>query len=275
LIERTDPFFLFLGLVLVVLLGSAAFVHLGLKTQIYVWEFRIDLRSAVFAILCVSFSKWRHAGFEFTKIGMWKWNLRSNILAFFFPFGLFVLLILGGLLFKTIDYQGVENSATFLLATVFDIPATYFFSVTTVLLEEIVFRGFVFSAVMKGKNIFLPSLLASGLWALMCIGGVFQDAGANFRSILFGFVNLVSIGFVCSSLYLSSGSIWSSYSFRIGLIVFSTALLSESPAEANSFFSANTFLFSSNGLLITLFNFIFASLVLKLRKRPQNPDIIK
>jgi len=206
---------------------------------------------------------------------MWKWNLRSNILAFFFPFGLFVLLILGGLLFKTIDYQGVENSATFLLATVFDIPATYFFSVTTVLLEEIVFRGFVFSAVMKGKNIFLPSLLASGLWALMCIGGVFQDAGANFRSILFGFVNLVSIGFVCSSLYLSSGSIWSSYSFRIGLIVFSTALLSESPAEANSFFSANTFLFSSNGLLITLFNFIFASLVLKLRKRPQNPDIIK
>ncbi len=261
---RANPFFLLLVSVLFVLLCSEALVRLGLKTQFYIWEFNIDLRPVVFGVLCYFFSKKFQVGFDLAKIGIRIWDWPTNLLAFFSPFGLFGLLIVAGILFKATSYQGVENSATFLLATFFDIPATFFFSITTVLLEEIVFRGFVFKAISKRESFVLPALLTSGLWALMSFSNVFQIQKSNFGSFFIGFLNLTSIGFVCSALLLISKSIWSSYSFRLGLLVFSTALLCGKQDETNSFFITNLASFSNSGILLSLLNFIFASFILKI-----------
>jgi membrane protease YdiL (CAAX protease family) len=267
LMGRVNPFFILLVLVFFVLLGSEALVRLGLKTQFYIWEFEIDLKPAVFGVLCYFFNRKFQIGFKFAKIGVRSWDWPTNFLAFFSPFGLFALLIVVGVLFKATAYQGVENSTTFLLATFFDIPATFFFSITTVLLEEIVFRGFVFSTISKGENFVLPALLTSGLWALMSFSNAFQIQNSSFGSILIEFLNLISIGFVCSALLLFSKSIWSSYSFRIGLMVFSTALLCGKLDETNSFYITNLASFSSNGILLSLLNFIFATILFKLHKK--------
>ena len=272
---RANPFFLFLGSVFFVLLGSEALLLLGLKTQFYIWEFKIDLKPAVFGVLCYFFNRKFQIGFNFAKIGIRSWDWLTNLLSFFSPFGLLALLIVAGISFKTIVYQGVENSATFLLATFIDIPATFFFSLTTVLLEEIVFRGFVFDAISKKENFILASFLTSGLWALISFSDVFQMHNSSFGSILLGFLNLMSIGFVCSALLLFSKSIWSSFSFRVGLMVFSNALLCGNQDETNSFFVANLSSFSSNGILFSLFNFAFSAILLKLHKNREKAAILK
>jgi membrane protease YdiL (CAAX protease family) len=272
---RANPFFLLLVSVFFVLLGSEALLLLGLKTQFYIWEFKIDLKPAVFGVLCYYFNRKFQIGFNFAKIGIRSWDWLTNLLSFFSPLALLAILIMAGISFKTIAYQGVENSATFLLATFFDIPATFFFSITTVLLEEIVFRGFVFDAISKKENFILASFLTSGLWALISFSDVFQMHNSSFGSILLGFLNLMSIGFVCSALLLFSKSIWSSFSFRIGLMIFSTALLCGNQDETNSLFVANLSSFSSNGILLSLFNFAFFAILLKLHKNREKSAIMK
>ncbi len=272
---KANRFYLLLVSVLFVLLCSEALVRLGLKTQFYIWEFNIDLRYAVFGVICYFFSRKFQVGFNLAKIGIRSWDWPTNLLAFFSPIGLFGLLIVAGILFKATSYQGVENSATFLLATAFDIPATFFFSITTVLLEEIVFRGFVFRAISKKESFVLPALLTSGLWALMSFSNGFQIQNSNLGSIFVGFLNLTSIGFVCSALLLFSKSIWSSYSFRLGLLVFSTALLCGKQDETNSFFITNLASFSNSGILLSLLNFIFASFIFKIHKNRQKSAILQ
>jgi CAAX amino terminal protease family. len=269
LMGRFNPFFLFLGSILLILFISGAFAHLGYKTLFYVWEFRIDPKPVAFAFLCYFFNKKFREKVVFEQIGLGKWDWSTNLLAFFFPLGILALIIVVGYLFKATDYQGVENSATFLLATLLDIPATYFFSITVVLLEEIVFRGFVFSIISKDKNVILSCILTSLLWATMSISNVLQGAGSHFTSILFDFLNLISLGFICSALFYFSKSIWSSYSFRIGLMVFSTALLGESHGETNSFFMTNLPVFSNGGIILTFLNFIFAFSLIRVKKGQQ------
>ncbi len=161
------------------------------------------------------------------------------------------------------------------MATLFDIPATYFFSFTTVLLEEAIFRGFIFSALFKRGNMFIPILLSSVLWTLNSYTNFFQNLDVSFKSILFGSLNLISLGFACSALFVFSRSIWPGYSYRISLMVFSTALLGGSQTESNSFFGTNSSIFSSGGIFIILLNFIFALLLIKLHKKRQKPDILK
>ena len=228
----------------------------------------------MFGVICYFFSRKFQIGFNLAKIGIRSWDWPTNLLAFFSPIGLFGLLIVAGILFKATLYQGVENSATFLLATAFDIPATFFFSITTVLLEEIVFRGFVFRAISKKESFVLPALLTSGLWALMSFSNGFQIQNSNLGSIFVGFLNLTSIGFVCSALLLFSKSIWSSYSFRLGLLVFSSALLCGSQDDTNSFFITNLGSFSSRGVLSSLLNIIFASFRFKLHKNRQKSAVL-
>src|SRR5271169_3780479 len=164
--QRTKLFFFFLGLVLVVVVGSNVFVQLGYRTQLYIWEFPIDIKSALLAILCYFFIRKFNEGFVFADIGMRRWDWLANLIAFFSPLVLLALIVVLGYLFRATGYEGVENSTTFLLATLFDVPAIYFFSFTTILLEEVIFRGFIFSTISKETNIILSSLLTSGLWAV-------------------------------------------------------------------------------------------------------------
>ncbi len=257
------------------ILGFAALLHLGIKNQFYIWEFKIDLKPVVFGALCYFFNRKFRIGFTLSKIGTQNWNWGTNLLAFFSPFGLLALLIMAGISFKAITYQGVDNSATFLLATFFDIPATFFFSITTVLLEEMIFRGFVFDAVSNEDNFVLASFLSSGLWVLISFADVFKMHNLSVGFVLVGLLNLISVGFVCSALLLSSKSIWSSFSFRIGLMVFSSALLCGKQDETNSFFIANLPSFSSNGILFSLFNFSFVAILLKLHKSSKKLAIFK
>jgi len=266
---RANPFFLFLALVVLTLLGSEVLFQLGVRTQFYLWEFRLDLNILVIWVFCLIFNRKLTLDLGLSKIGIGRWVWRDNFLAFFSPFFLLAIIIAVGLLVKTITYQRVDNPSTFLLATIFDIPATFFFSISNVLMEEIVFRGFIFRVISKGKKFFVSTFLVSSLWGVFSLGNFLHDQGSGVTPIFTGLINSFSMGLVCSALLLYSKSIWSSYSFRIGILTFSAALLSRSQEESNTFFASNLASFSNNGIICSLLYFVLAVILLKLSKNRQ------
>lgn len=272
---KTNPLVLLLASIFFVLLVSEALRRLGLETQFYVWEFKIDLKLIILGVFCYIINRKFEIGFNFDKIGVRNWSWSTNLKAFLLPLGLLAFVITAGIFLKATAYRGVDNTATFLLATFFDIPAIFFFSITTLLLEEIIFRGFAFNAISKKDVFVLPTFLASSLWALISFTDNMQTHDSSFRSILLGLLNLISIGFVCSALLWFSKSIWSSFSFRIGLLVFSSALLCRIQDDTNSFFTAKMAFFSSNGFFLTFCNFAVAAFLLKLRKTPEKSSILQ
>jgi membrane protease YdiL (CAAX protease family) len=266
---RTKPFFLFLALVVLTVLGTEALFRMGVRTQFYVWEFKFDLNILVIGILCLVFNRKSNVGFGLSKIGIRRWIWRDNILAFISPFFILATIIAIGLLVKAITYQRVDNPSTFLLATIFDIPATFFFSISNVLMEEMVFRGFIFRAISKGREFFISTFLVSILWGIFSLSSLLQDQSSGLTPIFTGFINSLSMGFVCSALLLYSKSIWSSYSFRIGILTFSAALLSRRQEESNTFFASNLASFSGNGIVCSLLFFLLTAILLKLSKNRQ------
>jgi membrane protease YdiL (CAAX protease family) len=264
--RRANLFFLFLSAILLVLVIVALLARIDVPSQFYIWEFRIDLKPILFLGGCYFFA--RRFSFQFVRIGaeIWKWNWKVNLLAFFSPCLLCGIVILVGLLFNGVVYQGVDNAATFLLGIFGDIPAIFFFSATTFLLEEIIFRGYVHSYLSTEHGFIVPALVTSGLWGLLFYINFFDIQQLSFSSVIAGYINLISIGFVCSSLVYYSTSIWSSYSFRVGLATFLIPLLSGKQDDANSFFLSDFSVFSNSGILLTLLLVIFGICISKLSK---------
>jgi len=270
--RRANLFLLFTSAILLVLLIVAVLARSGFSSQFYVWEFRVDVKPILFAIFCYFFA--RRFSFQFVQISseIWKWNWKVNLLAFFSPVLLCGIVILVGLAVGGIVYQGVDNAATFLLGIIVDIPAIFFFSASTLLLEEIIFRGYVYSYLSAEHGFIIPALVTSALWGVIFYSNFFDFQQLSFLSVIGGFLNLISIGFVCSSLVYFSTSIWASYSFRVGLATFLIPLLSGKQDEANSFFLSNFPAFSNSGILLSLLFFIFAAFIAKLGRPPKQPQ---
>jgi len=274
-IGKTKLFYLLLALVFLILLGSEVLFQMGVRTQYYAWEFKFDLKTIAIGVLCYVINRKFNVGFEIRKIGLWSWSWRDNLLAFFSPLLLFTTLIAAALIVKAATYQGADNPTTFLLATIFDVPATLFFSIFVVLLEEILFRGFMFNAISNERRFFISALLVSCLWGVYSLGDLLHNQDSGIVSVLSGFINSLSIGLVCSAFLLYSKSIWVSYSFRIGLLTFSAALLSRGQEESNTFFVTNFASFSSSGIVLSFLNFVLAAILLKLSKISQTAFEIK
>ena len=65
---RGQPiFFFFIGIGFLCDFGFAALLHLGIKNQLYIWEFKIDLKPVVFGALCYFFNRKFRIGFTLSK----------------------------------------------------------------------------------------------------------------------------------------------------------------------------------------------------------------
>ena len=270
--RRANFSLFFFAAVLLVLMVVALLDRAGVPSQFYVWEFKIDLKPILFFGLCYFFAKKYSVQIGRINRQVWKWSWKVNLLAFFSPVFLCGTVILAGLISKGIVYQGVDNAATFLLGILIDIPAFFFFSATTLLLEEIVFRGYVFHYISSERSFIAAVLLTSALWGLLFYVNFFDVRQLSFSSIAGGFIYLVSIGFVCSSLFYYSRSIWSSYSFRVGLATFLIPLLCGKLDDANSFFVSGLSPFSNSGIILSSLNFIFAACIFKASKPQIKPQ---
>lgn len=225
--------------------------YFEIQTQFYIWEILIDLKTISLVLLLAIFSKrqnWKMGFLPLIKI----WNTYKNFLFFFLPVVLVGVVVIVGIIFNKIEYSAVENTATLILTTLFDIPSIFVFSVTTFLIEELVFRGFIFAQFQKNSSIWYSFVASSLIWTLYSLSDIppyfVKSDGSQFILI---FLYLFSIGFFSSSVYFLTQSIWCSYSFRVGTITLIPLVLTLLSGENDSFFVTEQYLFYGNGILFS------------------------
>ncbi len=259
MIPKFRPFSRFLFFLFLISLLSAKVALLGASTQFYLWEFPVDVKTLLFVLLLFLFIRKFHWDFGLYKYGILRWDVGQNILAFLSPLVILAPTIIAGYLLKKTTFEGADDSVTLLLATFFDIPAAYFFSAAVVLVEELIFRGFIFDFVSRENGIFKSALISSIIWTVANFDKIAQIRSSSIFVISSELVYLISIGLACSAIYCQTKSIWPGYSFRIGLLVFSSAMLASDINETSGVFYTETQALSNSGILLSFVTLTFTS----------------
>ncbi len=249
--KAVKPFLSFSLLVFSISIVFVAFSFYGIKLEFYVWEVLIDIRITAILIAAFYFAQRNHWGITLSALGLRKWNSRWNIAAFLFPLFLYAGVIIAGLALKSVHYAYLENTATLTIAVLFDIPAVFFFSFSTILIEEIVFRGIFFSLLKEKAPFKITFFVSMLLWTVYSFSGVLQLPEINVQSASYFLFFLISIGIASAILFHIYDSIWVSYSFRVGIAVFTPVLIQNYFHDADSFFISTNPLFMGDGLLVS------------------------
>ncbi len=273
MIQKFSPFSRFLFFLFLISLLSAKVALLGVSAQFYLWEFSVDVKILVFVLLLFLFIRKYHWDFGLNRYGILKWDVATNILAFLSPLVILAATIITGYLLKKTTFEGADDSVTLILATLFDIPAAYFFSIAVILVEELIFRGFILDFVSRENGIFKSVLISSIIWTVANLDKIAQIPSLSLFAISSELLNLFSIGIACSVLYTQTRSIWPGYSFRIGLLVFSSAMLASDVNETSGVFYTETHALSNSGILLSFIILSFTScLFLVFRNTKESPN---
>lgn len=247
-LRLTTAYVIFISIVFMI------FSYLRIQYQFYVWELFIDLK-IVLLLLFLSYL-WIRKKFQINilllKISKYDW--KSNLVWLIFPAIFYGFIIVGGYFTNQTEIDKLDNWITLILATVFDLPAVFFFSFTSVFIEEAFFRGILFNSVNSNKPVLYSLLFTASLFSIFSMADVFSF---DFSSILI-FINLllyfVSIGFLSSILVLRYNSLWIAYSYRIGLLTMPPLILTSYLTESDSFFKTENSFFYAEGLIFSLLN---------------------
>lgn len=272
MIPKFSPFSRFLFSLFLISLLSATVALLGVSTQFNLWEFPVDVKILLFVLLLFLFIRKYHWDFGINKYGILRWDVGQNVLAFLSPLVILALTITAGYLLKKTTFEGADDSVTLMLATLFDIPAAYFFSVAVVLVEELIFRGFIFDFVSREYGIFKSVLISSIIWTVANFDKIAQIRSSSLFVVSSELLNLISIGLACSAIYYHAKSIWPGYSFRIGLLVFSSAMLASDVNETSTVFYTGTQALSNSGILLSFVTLAFTSCLFIFSKSIKEPS---
>ncbi len=275
MISKFSPFSRFLFFLFLISLLSAIVALLGVSTQSYFWEFPVDVKILLFVLLLFLLVRKYHWDFGLNKYGILRWEVGSNVLAFLSPLVILALTITAGYLLKKTSFDVADDSVTLLLATLFDIPAAYLFSVVVVLVEELIFRGFIFNFISRENGILKSVLISSIIWMFANLDKIAQIGPSSLFVISSELLNLISIGLACSVLYCQTKSIWPGYSFRIGLLVFSSAMLTSDANETSGVFYTETQTLSNSGILLSFVMLTFASCLFIFSKNMKEPSNLR
>jgi membrane protease YdiL (CAAX protease family) len=271
MIPKFSPFSRFLFFLFLISLLSAKVALLGVSTQFYLGEFSGDVKILLFVLLLFMFIRKYHWDFGLNKYGILRWDVGQNILAFLSPLVILAPTIIAGYLLKKTTFEGADDSVTLLLATLFDIPAAYFFPIAVVLVEEFIFRGFIFDFLSRENGIFRSVLISLIIWTVANFDKIAQIRSSSLFVISSELLNLISIGLACSAIYCHTKSIWPGYSFRIGLLVFSSAMLASDANETSGVFHTETHALSNSGILFSFVTLTFASCLIIFSKSTKKP----
>lgn len=226
---------LVIGPVVLSCLLSFSLNSLGLPSTFRIWEFSFRTNLLILVFLLYLLLK-RPLLDLFRDLGLNKWDWRSNGLAFILSVLILSVTIGTGYLLAILQYQRTDNFPTIVLAAILDLPAIYFFSLFTLLIEEVLFRGVIFLLFSRIVSKIPAYFLSSLIWGIFITIDFSMQKGGTLISIIFEFLQQFSLGFLLMVLFEKTGSIWVSYSYRIGATLFLSMFLSQGAFEANSLF---------------------------------------
>ena len=248
---------------------AAGAQYLGLPLMVYIWEFAVDLK--VFLAAALAFYLWRKSASLqeiITIVGFKRWNWKRYAGLFFASLLISSIVVGIGSLLKQVKYADLENAATIALAICFDIPAILFFSITTIFLEELIFRGFLLTELLKGKSLFASIVISSLIWTIFESSEVVDVEIPSLLAISSILLFSFSIGSISAILFRAHQTLWPAYFFRVGASIFFPAILGNFAQDADNFFEAKSVLFLGDGIVISIFLFaVFTLLVFRFRKQ--------
>lgn len=232
-----------------IIFGIAAYFKIPF--QFYIWEIFFDLKViSLLILLAILFKKDK---LLLAKIQIYprSWFWKSNLLWFSVPIGIYLINIFTGLLFDEIKVNKNDNSITLILATIFDIPAIFIFSITTVYIEELFFRNFVVSYLSEKFSHIYSIIASSLLWMFYNLSEIMFLQEITIIVIITILLYFFSIGCFTAMLYKKHNSIFPGYSFRIGIISLTPIIITSVITESDSFFSTTSNVFFAEGILVS------------------------
>ncbi|NUN70977.1 MAG: CPBP family intramembrane metalloprotease [Bacteroidetes bacterium] len=254
--------------VLIVSLAASLLAAYDLAYQFYVWEFFLDGRLLVLMLL--AWLGWKKGGLKFSIKDslLHRFDLFRNILIFAAPLALYLVPVAAGYFLNGVKIEAMDNAVTLILATLFDIPAVFVFSATTILVEELLFRSVIFPSAQthfgKGKGI----LLSVMIWTLYCIPEVISVPELPPIGQATLLLYFIMIGTFCTALYHRNASVWAGYSFRTGIAALTPIVISSVITESDSFVTATSPLFGAEGAIVS--GVLFVCSVILFRRTAQS-----
>jgi membrane protease YdiL (CAAX protease family) len=264
-------FYLFLAAIPAIAAIAAACNLAGIRTHFYLWELLLDGKTIAIAalyFLLLRPSLWRN---EAQELGVFRWSIVKIAGAFLIPAVLSGAIVGAGLLAKKVGYADPDNAATMLLTLAFDIPAIFIFSVTTVFIEEYVFRGCILTEFDRKGMAGAGLLISSVLWAIYAFVEVLPLEEFSWMTIGILFLFYVSVGIASGALYVASRSVWISYAFRVGVMTIMPSVISGAAGETDAFFSTENIFFLGDGIIASAaLIVIFVSMFYIIRSKRKN-----
>jgi membrane protease YdiL (CAAX protease family) len=245
-------FYLFLCTIPVLAAAAGLCNNAGVKTHFYLWELLLDGKTIVLAGLFFAFLRPTEWKTEARSRGVFAWSLLKAVGSFMIPVLISGVVVGVGVLLKKVSFADPENGATLLLTMIFDIPAVFIFSVTTVFVEEYIFRGVVLTEFLQDGKRTTGLVVSSLLWAAYAIVEVlpldeFSWAGAGLLILYY-----IAVGCAASGLYSMTRSLWVSYAFRIGVMTVTPSLLQGVTGATDAFFTTENYFFYGDGITTSL-----------------------
>ncbi len=239
----------------------------GIQYQFYFWEIFFDLKALTITGIVLFFYKRKILLITEEQKSLLHWDWEKNLRVFFLPILFYLCSILAGLLFRQVSINFPDNPTTLVLGTVFDIPAIFVFSATSLLVEEIFFRGILLSSFRQRYSILASTVTISVLWTIYASSDLFwvEDLTIAKFSVLMLF--FFSIGILCSAFAVKYTSVWPGYTFRVGIASLTPIILTSSLIESDSFVKSNAYFFNSDGIIVSFLLLVYGIILVKTIRR--------
>jgi membrane protease YdiL (CAAX protease family) len=174
------------------------------------------------------------------------------------PLLLLSVILFVGKIGSQIDYHNFENWPTKILQILFDYPAILFFSISTIFIDELFFRSFLYKLFREHIGIGKAIVLSSIFWSIFNLSGFIFIVPNTIEIATVYIPYYLSTGILLSVLVEKYGHILYGYLFRVGLMSFSALLLSNATDDQSTFFVSNSLIFSSQGIIFSILSVFLA-----------------
>lgn len=245
--------------------------------QFYFWEIFVDLKSVSLIIFILIVLKSRYLNFRWESSGIFNWNWSGNILWFLFPVVALLASLASGYFLTEVKTGELDNTATMMLQALFDIPAIFVFSLTTIFIEELFFRSFLFQQQIQKQPIDQCVLINSILWTIYCVPDLFSLDVSSTVNIGVTVFFIFSTGILLNILWWKNTTLWYGYSLRVGISSFYSMIITSNFAESEPFSKTDSLFFYAEGVTISLI-FMISAIFLYYNRRfhlsAENQEIV-